>query len=392
MHLAIDGTIWGGKETGVAVSTRRLIYRFVQLHPEHQFTVFLTDEAVGAEFQDASNVELVRGGWRKGGGRVCWQQLWLPRMLSRYSADMLYCPCYTVPVFSPLPTIVTVHDLIALKRPGVCHPANALHMWTMLGHSIRRAACVTAPTRAVADDILDRFKVPEEKIHVVPWAADSEIEPTERSQAEQIVQDRFGITTPFILFAGKLERKKNVAQVLQAATKLDVPLVVTGSHGWGERNSRSITQGEADSLCRFLGYVSPAELSLLYSAATVFAFPSLIEGFGLPVLEAMTCGAPVVTSNAPALVEVCGGAAIHVPATDLPQFVASVRSVIEDPSLASELRTKGFQRALDFSWDRSAHAFSESVQKVAGGKPARRKLYDPGSSGSSIVPIESHQQ
>ena len=301
---------------------------------------------------------------RTRGRRVLWQQLDLPRMVRRLRADLLYCPCYTVPIRSRTPSVVTVHDLIAWKRPDLCRWLNVLHFRSLVGASVRRARRITVPTETVKRDLIEILRIREEKIRVVPWGVDLEIRPVERDLARRLVSRWYGIEGPFVLFVGGLEPKKNLSTLLLAMRALDVRLVVAGPSGWGERKTRRLLEAAGRNRCLHLGYVPVDRLGPLYSAADVFAFPSLIEGFGLPAVEAMACGAPVVASDAEALREVCGGAALHAPALDAAAWSEALRALLGDAQLQDRMIRAGRARAAEFTWDRTASLFLAAAQEA----------------------------
>ena len=312
--------IWGQRETGVAVATRRLIQGFDHFSKTHQFTQFVARDFGACQYRQNGHdgIRTVSCPRHRGGWRLLWQQLHLPSLAHRHGVDVLYCPCYTIPFLARVPTIVTIHDLIAFKRPDLCAVRNLLHFRLMVHESARRAHCITAPTESVKADILEQFPfIPDDKVHVVPWGVDQEIQPFDRETAVQLVRQQFNISDRFVLFVSRIEPKKNLASVVEATRMLGIPLVVVGDADLRFQSTRHLLQVMKSKQVHYLGYVSPTELSALYAAAMVVAFPSHIEGFGLPVLEAMACGTPVVTSQAPALEEISGGAAIHVPAEDV---------------------------------------------------------------------------
>jgi len=365
MRIGIDGTIWGGEETGVSASTRRLCLRLADAKIEHELTVFAAeagDFTQTAAYGD-DRLRVVRAARGSSLRRLLWKQLVLPVLTRRQRLDVLYCPCYTIPLRGRVPSVVTVHDMIAWNRPELCRLRNVIHFRTLVGASVRRARCVTVPTETVKQDVLDRLNVAESKVHVVPWGIDFEIESLERSTAMARVRASFGIDYPFVLFVGALEPKKNPAAVLEATRRCGARLVVAGPPGWGARAIRHEFSRERTGHGRHLGYVSVTQLSSLYCAAEVLVFPSHSEGFGMPVLEAMACGTPVVASDAPALREICGGAALHVPAGNVSALAEGLGRLIENVELREELVRRGQQRAREFTWERSVRLFCEVLER-----------------------------
>ena len=366
MRIGIDGMIWGGEERGVATATRRLILEFASVCRAHELVVIVSDPRVHEQFLTSSNsnVEVVRYGRRTGVQRILWQQLGLPRLVRKLHLDILYCPCYTVPMLTGVRTVVTVHDVIASKRPDVCRAGNRLHLRLLLGPSMRRASCITVPTNSVKLDVLAEFAVSDQQVAVVPWGVDMEIAPVEPEQARRFVRGRFGIVEAYALFAGCLERKKNLATAVEACRKAGIRLVIVGPRESGQVRLEAAARQWPHEGVSQLGYVSNTELSALYSAARVFVFPSHIEGFGLPVIEAMHCGVPVVTSDAPAIREVTGGAAMHESASDPVAMARALERVLTDSVLREELSARGRERAAEFTWKRAANLFAEVLERA----------------------------
>jgi len=360
--------MWREPETGVFAATRRVFVKLATSGRDHRLTAFLSAQTaarlagvVGA----AANTVAVPVA--ASALRVLWQQAFLPRLAAGLGLDVLYCPSYTVPLWSRCPRVVTVHDLIAWKRPDLCRLRNLLHLRALVHASVNAARMVMVPSEVVKRDLIEIFRTPEEKIRVMPWGVDLNIQRCDRDSARELVRGWYGIDSPFILFVGVLEPKKNLPSLLQATRRLGVLLVVVGAPGWGERRVRRVITREGPDVVRSLGFVPEERLSALYSAAEVFAFPSLIEGFGLPVVEAMACGTPVVTSDDPALRDTCGGAALHVPAQDVGALAACLRQVLEDPRRRAELAERGLRRAAEFTWERSVDVLLDSLRLAAEG-------------------------
>ena len=365
MHVGFDGTIWGGQETGVAVASRRLFLQ-VASQRDVRWTAFVPRRATSlvASAARIRSVRTVIQPDRSRGMRVLWQQRSLSKLARRHRVDVLYCPCYTAPLRNAPPVVVTVHDLIAWKRPDLCRPLNVLHFRLLVQASVRVARLVTVPTETVKQDLIERLGVPEEKIYVVPWGASLEFDALDGETARRRVQCHYGIDDPFILFAGSVEPKKNLSTLIEAVRRLDAQLILVGPSGWGERSTRRALQRIGPSRCRHLGFVPASRLVELYSGARVVAVPSLIEGFGIPAVEAMACGAPVVAADDPALREVCGGAAIHVPAEDPAALAEGLRRAAEPGDLREDLIRRGHARAAEFTWRRSGDRFLEVLHRA----------------------------
>lgn len=357
MHIAVDGSFWGGQERGVAIATRRLWSSFLQRTHPSRTTVF----APASLKPLMPSASLVPVGPLRGASKLAWQHLILPRLLHEQGVDLLYCPCYTAPLAVSCRLIITVHDLIAWTHPQLAGWKNALHLRLLIGHGARRAEAVCVPTEYVRRSVVDRFNILPNKVFVVPWGVDADITPLPGHSAAQQVFQQFGVDEPFILFCGCVEAKKNLQSVIRASAEAGILLLIVGP--WISSSSTILFDASraTGSRWRYLGYVSAADLGALYSAATALIFPSETEGFGLPPIEAMHCGCPVIASNAPALLEVCGGAAIHVPHWDTPTLAASLHAVATNLDLRESLVTRGLARAAHFSWATAVDCFAEAV-------------------------------
>jgi len=357
VHIAVDGSSWGGQERGVAVATRRLWFAFLEAASLGHVTTFAPQSC--ARFMSTGSFFAV--GPLSGMRKFVWQQIQLPPLLRSRHVDLLFCPCYTIPIGGNCRTVVSVHDLIALSHWNLVGWKNAVHFRITLGRSIKQADAVCVPTEFVRSQIIARFGVPKKKVFVVPWGVNSEIERTPRSEAEIKIWTRFGIDRPFVLFCGCIEAKKNVEAAIRGCAMAGLPLVVAGP--WISSSHAIVSRLEPSlSRCwRYVGYVSTGELSALYSAAIALVVTSHSEGFGLPAVEAMRCGCPVIATDAPAVREVCRGAAIHVDARDPVQLACTLRELVGSPSFRSELSLRGLARAKELTWRRAAASFSEAV-------------------------------
>jgi len=263
--------------------------------------------------------------------------VWYPFLVGRAeAADVLHCPTYRGPVRPPrVPLVVTVHDLAVLRHPGAFNRWTREYSPRVVPRVLRAAREVIAVSEFTRRELVELLGVPEEKIHVVPNAVEDEF--TEDGPAEQ---------GEYVLAVGTLEPRKNLARLVEAVRRTDTELRIVGARGWG--------RVEVDSNgVRWLGEVSDAELARLYRGAVCVAYPSLYEGFGIPVLEAMACGAPVVTTRGTAMEEVADGAAVLVDAQDPAEIAAGIFQAVAD---RAQLVARGLERAREFRWDAVAAA------------------------------------
>ena len=256
-----------------------------------------------------------------------WYPFGLPRRTNR--VDVLHCPTFRAPVRSPVPVVVTVHDLAVLRHPGTFNQWTRRYSRLAVPRVARAARRVIAVSEFTKREVVELLGVPDERIRVIPNGVEPIFTP-DGTRAEG----------QYVLAVGTLEPRKNLGSVQQAAQRLGVPLNVVGARGWGGVHVDG-----------WLGRVSDEELAALYRGARCLVYPSVYEGFGIPVLEAMACGTPVVTSAGGATEEVAGGAAVLVDPHDPTSIAAGVE---EADARRDELRARGLERAAHFSWERVA--------------------------------------
>jgi glycosyltransferase involved in cell wall biosynthesis len=291
-------------------------------------------------------VERLRG-YSNGKVGTLWLDLaWYPHVLPHLArgADVLHCPTYRAPVRSRAPLVVTVHDLAVFRHPEAFPPWTRTYSRVVVPRVVRTARIVAVVSEFTAGELETLLHVPRERIRVVPNAA-----------AEAFSEQGPREEGDYVLAVGTLEPRKNFARTIEAAQRLGVELRVAGAPGWGGVEAR----GDA---VRWEGEVGDGELARLYRGALCVAYPSLYEGFGIPVLEAMACGAPVVTSRGGATEEVAGGAAVLVDPEDASSIAAGIEDAI---ARRTELRAAGLRRAAAYSWDESARLLLQAYEAAA---------------------------
>ncbi|WP_322798184.1 glycosyltransferase family 1 protein [Thermoflexus sp.] len=285
---------------------------------------------------------------------------------------------HLLPPFRALPAVFTLHDLIFRLYPETHMPMNRWFLSLMMPRFLRRADAVIAVSECTRRDALRWYRVLEERIHVIYEGVDARFRPAQ-PEAIAALRARYALPDRFILYVGTIEPRKNLPTLFAAYRHLlgrwpDLGLVVAGKPGWLTRGTfRALRELGLEERVRFLGYVPDDELPALYSAASVFAFPSLYEGFGLPPLEAMACGTPVIVSDASSLPEVVGEAGLRV-APDRPgDWAAALAVALSDESLRAHLREAGLRRAAQFRWEVTAQQTVEVYERVlqCRGGPAR---------------------
>jgi glycosyltransferase involved in cell wall biosynthesis len=265
--------------------------------------------------------------------------------------------------------VLTIHDVIPYVYPETSTRLDWLiyHMW--LPRTARKADAIITDSGPSREDIVTHLSVPPERVEVVPLAADRRFRPMKTAEVEPVLQE-YGVERPYILYVGALESRKNLPRLLEAYALLRQwselwKLVIVGARKWKSSPIFDTVQRLAlEPHVYFTGYVKDEHLPAIYAGADLFAFPSLYEGFGLPILESMACGTPVVTSNSSSLPEVAGDVAILVDPYNVEEIAEAMRRVLEDGDLAQELRKGGLERAAQFTWERTARETVAVYEKV----------------------------
>jgi glycosyltransferase involved in cell wall biosynthesis len=312
--------------------------------------------------------------WVVRAGNYSAREQWsVPWALARTGVDLFHAPHYVVPPLATCRVVVTIHDCIHLRFPQYLPNRAAVHYArTMMGMAARRARRVLTVSQASKDDILHYLRIPDEKVEVIYNALDTRLaaEPTADDIAR--VRERFLLTAPFILYTGNIKPHKNIDRLIEAFAILrrggleDVKLLIIGDDVSKYPNLRRLVHRfQLHQHVRFLCFVPDETLAVLYRLAAVFVFPSLYEGFGLPPLEAMAAGAPVVTSNISSLPEVVGDAAILIDPMDAGAIANAMSRVLRDPHLREDLIRRGRERVKVFSWERSVARVREVYGELA---------------------------
>ena len=269
---------------------------------------------------------------------------WYPVALPRRARglDVLHCPTFRGPFHSAVPVVVTVHDLAVLRHPGMFNQWSRRYGRLAVPRVAQGARRLIAVSEFTRRELVELLRVPEDKIRVIPNAVGAPFGP-DGPKAEG----------DYVLAVGTLEPRKNLARAVEAARRVGVELRVAGARGWGGVEAPGAT---------WLGEVSDEELAALYRGARVVVYPSLYEGFGIPVLEAMACGTPVVTSAGGATEEVAGGAAMLVDPLDPASIAAGLEQAA---SCREELAARGLERARGFTWDRVAAETRKVYEEAA---------------------------
>ncbi len=291
---------------------------------------------------------------------------WLPH------SDIFHATEHLLPPLKNVKTVFTLHDLIFQLYPEYHLPLNRRFLQTAMPRFLRRADAIIAVSQCTKQDAIRFYHVPPSKITVIPEGVNPALRPEMDPDRRAAVRARYAPPGPFLLFVGTVEPRKNIPTLVDAVRLLQERghphhLLIAGRTGW-------LYQGIFDHVERsgikdavhFLDYVPDADLPALFAACDAFVFPSLYEGFGLPPLEAMACGAPVICSNTSSLPEVVGDAALLVNPRDVGALAAAIERVITDAALRAEMHARGLANAARFSWEQAARETIAVYERVAG--------------------------
>jgi glycosyltransferase involved in cell wall biosynthesis len=376
-RIVFDGLPLQVRSAGVAVYTTHLVRAMAALRPDAAF-VFLAPPRFAARGRDPGAAS-----WP---ANVRWCRslrypliMGLPRAVPRLvpveqvvgDCDVFHATAYAAPRTRTVPVVLSVHDLALMRFPEL-GGATLAGVVERTRRAVGEARLILASSDATRRDLIELAAAPAERVRVVHLGCDASFHPLPVEAARAVVRQRYGVDAPYLLHLGTLEPRKNLARLVRAYARLrgelrDPPsLVLAGERGWKcDDVFRLVDELNLRAQVRFTGRVDDADLPVLFNAAAVFVYPSLYEGFGLPPLEAMACGVPVVCSNVASLPEVVGDAALLVDPLDEEGLTAALRRVLEEPALRADLRQRGLERARRFSWQRCAEATLAAYADVA---------------------------
>ena len=370
MRIAIDARKL--RDYGIGTYIRNLLRHLARLDTTSEYVVLCRNEDSAYAAELGENFRAVS---EESPAYSVREQFTVPLALRREKAELFHAPHYVLPPLAPCRSVVTIHDCIHLRFPqylpsrlGYGYARGAL--WV----AAHRSARVLTVSEASKRDILEYFDVPESKITVIYNAFDERF--SEEPPADEVmrVRERYQLNDPFILYAGNIKPHKNLERLIEAfhiirRGELEfVKLLIIGDEiSKYAALRRTVHRYKLHKHVRFFGFVPDATLAILYRLARVFVFPSLYEGFGLPPLEAMASGTPVITSNVSSLPEVVGDAAMLIDPYETDAIAGAMRRVLMDDRLRDDMRERGLAQAREFSWGRSVRRVKEIYDEVLAG-------------------------
>lgn len=377
MHIVINGLLLSSRPSGIGQYILHLVQAMIpQLQVQERLTLLVPEDLDRASLPFASGENLdilhVPVPSNKPARRILWEQTTLPGLAERWRASLLFSPAYALPVRLRIPGVVTVHDLAFMRYADVHPRPNRMYLTWITRLSVKRAERIIAVSESTKQELVELLAVPSHKIAVIHNGVSSRFRRAAQSEVLRI-RERYELPEKYILYVGNIEPRKNLPLLLQAFDQLkshaDIPhqLVILGQRAWLHGAVDNTWQGlKSKAAIRFTGYVPADDLPALYSGAEVFVYPSLYEGFGLPILEAMACGTPVITSSTSSMPEVAGDAAELVDPHSVDALSNALLHLLKDGRRRHELVQKGLRRAAEFTWDRTSRLTLELLRAVTG--------------------------
>ena len=338
-------------KTGTEWYAWHMIQEFKKIETEHKFNIYYNKEIDGDLKKGPSNFNYKNIVWKFS---KLWTHIRLGIELLIHPIDKFFAT-NSVPIFTRGEIIVTIHDLGFYKNPELYHPLERIYQKISHVLAIYKADKIVTISETTKKDIIKYFPKAKDKIRVIHLGLDRKYFKQVSEEAKKEVKDKYDLPSDYILYLGRLESKKNVLNLIKAYQSLntDWPLVLAGRPGnYGYEEIEKAAKGNNKII--FLGYISNRHYPNLFSSASLFVFPTKFEGFGLPIIEAMACGVPVVCSDIPALKEVGNDSVLFFNPDDIQDIANKVDKVIKDKDLRNKLIEKGFKRSEFFSWSKCA--------------------------------------
>jgi glycosyltransferase involved in cell wall biosynthesis len=378
MHIGIDAHAIGAQQGGNETYIRNLIKSLVEVDRENRYTIYLANARAAVEWEngDARRHPNLSVRLLPPPTPLVRVPVYLAYELRRRPVDVLHVQ-YTAPPFCPVPVVATIHDLAFEHLPETFTRRGSFQLKLTVRRTARRAARIATVSEFSRQDLIETYKLPPERVVVTYNGVESHFttEPGSPDEGGEI-RRRFGITRDFLLAVGSLQPRKNLVRLIRSYSRLrsesegfDHQLVIVGRKLWlaDEIFAEVKVERWAGDVI-MTGYVDDQDLPALYRAATAFVYPSLFEGFGLPPVEAMACGTPVVTSNTSSLPEVAGDAALLIDPLDEGALAEALLQVVNDRPLRAALREKGIAQARKFTWREAAEKTLQLYRESAGSR------------------------
>lgn len=369
MKIAIDarGINWY-KGTGIGTYTDRILAYMIKKHPENFYHIYWS----GNKYTNFNreNTKIIMASKRQ---HRFFEQYYFPCNLKKENIDIYHIPQNGIGISENIDCkkVITVHDLIPYILPETVGKGYLSKFLKEMPKIINIADAIITVSECSKRDILKFFPIDKNKIFVTPLAADKKYRPMDKELCRNKIKSEYNIDKPFILYVGGFSSRKNVSSLIDAFCRVyknldsDHDLVIVGSNKDELENLKSLCSNLSVSKnIKFTGFVRESMMPIFYNASDLFVYPSLYEGFGLPPLEAMSCGTPVITSDISSIPEVTGDSAILIDPNDIESLMYSIEAILNEASIQNELSLKGLKRSKSYSWEKTSEETLKIYNKI----------------------------
>lgn len=373
MKFAIMGRILRYKASGIQILLAELLRGLSEINHEHEIILFVDPHQPLPVSVDTRRMHIERISPKTDSsiGRFLWDHIEVGRACKRLDIDALYAPAHVRPAYTPCPVVVMVPDMMYHRFPEYWDWSDQEYFRVVVSTLTPRAAKIVALSESTKRDIVSYLSIPKDKIEVVYPGVPEGFKPVSTQESNKI-REEYDLRRPFILFVGSFHPRKNLPGLLDAfemvANRCPHDLIIVASRWSNKAIKERIRESPIAERIRPVGFVPDGYLPLFYNEADLFVFPSLFEGFGFPVLEALACGCPTITTDVSSLPEVTGDAALLVPSGATGELSQAIYQALTDSSLNTKLRQRALQRAQIFSWTMTAHKILSLLEDAALGQ------------------------
>jgi glycosyltransferase involved in cell wall biosynthesis len=373
MRIGVDATALPAQPVGAGYYILHLVRAFSQTDYGFEVIVFCHRQGLNLlGLAKSTHMKFIEVPDYTPAQRLLWEQTLFPACIRRAGVDLLHSLHYTKPLFSPTRSVVTFHDMTFFLYPGLHTRLKRLFFPAAIRASAKQADALIAVSESTRRDSIRILNISPEKITTTVLGVEPIFRPITDERLLQAIREKYKLPQRFLLYVGLVEPRKNLPLLIRAFKRLldgglEHSLVIVGRLGWGyEGVFRLIEECNLKDRVTFTGYIDRQELPFIYNSAEVFVYPTLYEGFGLPVLEAMACGTPVVTTDIASLPEIVGEAGLLTPVSDEVNLGKNIMNILENPELRQRLSMAGCERAAGFTWERTARETAQVYKRTLG--------------------------
>lgn len=377
MHVALNGWFWNQPDTGSGLYLRELLKALVKLDESVQYTLIVPTQWELDHLPSRVNVHRVNGKHDSAWGKVWFEQVAFPRALHQLQADLAHIPYWAPPLSAPVPFITSVLDVIPLLISDYSNTLASRLYTSLVSATVHGSAKILTLSESSKTDVVERLKLPPESVLAIPLAPREVYHPKMGQEQDEAVRQKYGLPDKgFVMYVGGFDVRKRVRQLLMAYTFVarahgdETPLVLVGKEpAWREPLFPNLRQAAQEldlpsENLHWVGYVDEADLPSIYRLAEVFVSPTAYEGFGLPVLEAMASGTPVVANDIPVFNELVGDGAFLVPNGNATRMGGAIIALLEQENIYNSVRNNGLAQASNYTWRKTARATLSAYQDV----------------------------